>query len=102
MDLEPRFTEGTNIEVTYYAAMEIMALSDTEQEQFFNKVVKINFDDTETEYGVAVDCDQVQRFFEIYLIKVLDDEDQEIHHLEEVNQITVDEYLDLYRIKKAI
>ena len=46
MDLEPRFTEGTNIEVTYYAAMEIMALSDTEQEQFFNKVVKINFDDT--------------------------------------------------------
>jgi tRNA A37 threonylcarbamoyladenosine synthetase subunit TsaC/SUA5/YrdC len=82
--------------------MEIMALSDTEQEQFFNKVVKINFDDTETEYGVAVDCDQVQWFFEIYLIKVLDGEDQEIHHLEEVNQITVDEYLDLYRIKKAI
>lgn len=102
MDLEPRFTEGTNIEVTYYAAMEIIALSDAEQEQFFKKVVKINFDDTETEYGVAVDCDQAQRFFEIYLVKVLDDDDQEIYQLVEANEIESDEYLDLYINKKAI
>ena len=102
MGLEQKFTEGTNVEITYHAAMEVMELSDIEQHQFFQKVIKIEFHDFETEYGVSVDCDKKQRFFEIYLIKVLDDEDQEIHHLEEVNQITVDEYLDLYRIKKAI
>lgn len=102
MALEQRFTEGTNVEITYHAAMEVMELSEIEQQQFFQKVINIEFNDVETEYGVSVDCDKEQRFFEIYLIKALDDNDQEIHHLDEVNPISVDEYLDLYRIKKAI
>lgn len=102
MDLEQKYIGGTNIVASYPAAMEVMTFTDKEQRQFFEKVISIEFDEPETEYGVSVDCDKSQRFFEIYLVKDVDEDDEPLYHLEEVNQINVDEYLDLYTDKKAI
>lgn len=102
MDSEQKSTEGTNIVASYHAAMDIMMLEDDEQRQFFEKLVAVNFDDEETEYGVSVDCGKRQLFFEVYLVKDFDDDDEPIHYLDEVDEISMDEYLDLCLNKKAI
>jgi hypothetical protein len=102
MDSEQKSTEGTNIVASYHAAMDIMMLEDDEQRQFFEKLVAVNFDGEETEYGVSVDCCKRQLFFEVYLMKDFDDDDEPLHYLEEVNEISIDEYLDLCLNKKAI
>ena len=102
MASEQKYIEGTNIVVSYTAAMEVMNLKDDEQTQFFNKAVAIEFEDQETYYGVSIDCENRQLFYEIYLIKDVDDDQEPIYFLDEINQITVDEYLDLVTEKKAI
>jgi hypothetical protein len=102
MASEQKYTEGTSIVAAFNAAIEVMELTDAEQQQFFEKAILIQFDDVETYYGVSVDCNDRQVFYEIYLIKDFNEDDEPIYHLVEVNQISVDEYLDLVTEKKAI
>lgn len=102
MASEQKYIEGTNVVVSYGVAMELMGLKDEEQTQFFNKTVMIEFDDEETYYGISIDCKNRQLFYEVYLIKDVDDDQEPIFFLDEINQITVDEYLDLVTENKAI
>ena len=102
MDLKQKFIGGTNVVVSYHAAMEVMSFTDKEQRQFFEKIIMLEFSEEEIEYGVSVDCDKAQKFFEIYIEKDVDENNEPLYHLVEVNPIDVDDFLDLYTEQKAI
>lgn len=101
MALKQKYTEEIEIEVTMGVGVMILELLEDQQDEFFEKILEIYFDDDYIDIGMALTCCGSPVYMELSIAKV-DDLEGEMMQVYFLNYIDVDRYLDYIIAKKYI
>ena len=101
MALRQKYTGEIEIEVTMTVAMMVLELLEDQQDEFFEKIALIYFDEDQIDIGMALTCCGNPVYMELSIAKV-DDVDGEIMQVYFLNYIDVDRYLDYITLKRYV
>ena len=101
MALRQKYTGEIEIEVTMAVAVLVLELLEDQQDEFFEKIASIYFDEDQMDIGIALTCCGNPVYMELSIAKV-DDVEGEIMQVYFLNYIDVDRYLDYIIAKKYI
>ncbi len=97
MDLEQKFTEETDIEISLNVGILVLELEEDQQDQFFDKIYTINFPAYNANIAIAIDCCGDPIFMECSISR-----EKNRYHVYDLIYITLDQYLDYFNAKMAI
>lgn len=101
MALRQKYTGEIEIEVTMAVAVLVLELLEDQQDEFFEKIASIYFDEDQIDIGMALTRCGNPVYMELSIAKV-DDVEGEIMQVYFLNYIDVDRYLDYIIAKKYI
>ena len=93
MALRQKYTGETEIEVTMAVAVLVLELLEDQQDEFFEKIATIYFDEDQIDIGLVLTSCGDPVYMELSIAKV-DDIEGEIMQVYFLNYIDVDRYLD--------
>ena len=101
MALKQKYTGAIDIEVTMTVAVMVLELLEDQQDEFFDKIAKIYFEEDQIDMGLVLTCCGKPVYMELSIAKV-DDVEGEMLQVYFLNYIDVDRYLDYVIAKKYI
>jgi hypothetical protein len=101
MALRQKYTGEIEIEVTMAVAVLVLELLEDQQDEFFEKIATIYFDEDQIDIGMALTCCGNPVYMELSIAKV-DDVEGEIMQVYFLNYIDVDRYLDYINLRRYV